>query len=313
MNFLIALQIILPLALIMWLAIAPPHNWLGFIIQVLATAVALVAIALAGLWGFPPWWTPYLYGLLLMVAIVVGLQRRTLKPRPSSWLAWGLVIGFMAFGVVAANIAVHGILGHRPPPLPTVELGMPLREGRYLALNGGSDISINAHLKTMDASVPRFRAYRGNGYAVDFVELGAFGLRAQGIRPSQLNAYYIYGETVTAPCAGQITVAVDGLPDMTVPELDRDNLAGNHVILRCEQADVVLAHFRPGSLAVQRGSQVVVGDRIAEVGNSGASDEPHLHIHAQRPGTEAAPLSGDPLPMRFSGRFLVRNDRITVP
>jgi hypothetical protein len=47
------------------------------------------------------------------------------------------------------------------------------------------------------------------------------------------------------------------------------------------------------------------------VGNSGNSDEPHLHIHAQRPGVLWDPFKGDPLPMRFEGRFLVRNDRIT--
>jgi hypothetical protein len=48
------------------------------------------------------------------------------------------------------------------------------------------------------------------------------------------------------------------------------------------------------------------------VGNSGNTNEPHLHIHVQRP---AAPgrelLSGDPLPIRLSGRFLVRNDRVS--
>jgi murein DD-endopeptidase MepM/ murein hydrolase activator NlpD len=55
---------------------------------------------------------------------------------------------------------------------------------------------------------------------------------------------------------------------------------------------------------------VKVGDRIAEVGNSGASDEPHLHIHAQRPGSSVEPFSGDPLPMRFDGLFLIRGDRV---
>ncbi len=38
--------------------------------------------------------------------------------------------------------------------------------------------------------------------------------------------------------------------------------------------------------------------------------EPHLHIHAQRPGSTIAPLSGEPVPTRFGGRYLVRNDRV---
>jgi CBS domain-containing protein len=36
------------------------------------------------------------------------------------------------------------------------------------------------------------------------------------------------------------------------------------------------------------------------------------HIHAQRPGTADAPLSGSPLPIRFGDRYPVRNARIKV-
>ena len=43
------------------------------------------------------------------------------------------------------------------------------------------------------------------------------------------------------------------------------------------------------------------------VGNSGNTDEPHLHIHAQRPGPASAPLSGDPLFIAFEGGFLALN------
>ena len=109
----------------------------------------------------------------------------------------------------------------------------------------------------------------------------------------------------------EVSGAVDGPPDMRIPEADVTNKGGNHAILRGASVDVVLAHFRLGSLKVTVGEWVEAGQVIAEVGNSGASDEPHLHIHAQRLGTADAPLSGDPLPMRLDGRFLVRNDRVS--
>lgn len=63
--------------------------------------------------------------------------------------------------------------------------------------------------------------------------------------------------------------AVDGLPDMQVPQVDDDNLPGNHVILRCAGADILLGHFRKGSLVVRVGQKLVVGGPIAQVGNSG--------------------------------------------
>ena len=90
-------------------------------------------------------------------------------------------------------------------------------------------------------------------------------------------------------------------------------MAGNHVLVRCMQADVLLGHFKPGSLKVAVGQQVTVSQPIANVGNSGNTGEPHLHVHAQQAGTTEAPLSGNPLPVRFDGRFLVRNDRFSSP
>jgi hypothetical protein len=304
-------QILLPLALIAWLAIAPPRNLLGISLQAVVTAIILFAIARMGVWIFPPWWMPYLYGLLFVVSLFIALQRHNPKRKfPSHWLGWTAIIILTALGVFVGNEAVQSWAGQFPPPITPVDLALPLREGNYLILNGGNDIRINAHLKTLDESVPNFRAYRGQSYGVDLIKIDPFGWRAKGVVPSDPAAYQIYGQSVFAPCSGKVVQAIDGFPDLTIPQTDLVNRTGNHVILRCGHADVVLAHFRPQSLSVRVGMDVQVGDRLAEVGNSGASDEPHLHIHAQRPGTPAAPLSSDPLPMQFAGQFLIRGDRV---
>lgn len=62
-----------------------------------------------------------------------------------------------------------------------MSLAFPLESGRYLVINGGSNISTNAHLETLDAGVPRYRTWRGQSYGVDLVELDGFGLRARGV------------------------------------------------------------------------------------------------------------------------------------
>jgi len=75
---------------------------------------------------------------------------------------------------------------------------------------------------------------------------------------------------------------------------------------------VLLAHLRQGSLRVGQGMRVTTDTVVGLVGNSGNTTEPHLHVHAQRPAAAGRPpLSGDPLPIRLGGRYLVRNDRIT--
>jgi murein DD-endopeptidase MepM/ murein hydrolase activator NlpD len=66
-------------------------------------------------------------------------------------------------------------------------------------------------------------------------------------------------------------------------------------------------------VAVSPGDRLEAGAVVGRVGNSGNTNEPHLHIHAQRPAANDAFLSGDPLPLRLDGRFLVRNDRVRAP
>ena len=55
------------------------------------------------------------------------------------------------------------------------------------------------------------------------------------------------------------------------------------------------------------GEIVTTGDPLGEVGNSGNTSEPHLHIHAERGGEPGVILDGNSVPITIEGRFLVRN------
>jgi murein DD-endopeptidase MepM/ murein hydrolase activator NlpD len=99
---------------------------------------------------------------------------------------------------------------------------------------------------------------------------------------------------------------------MPVPQMDREHMLGNHVIIQCGDFFVILAHFKQGSLVVAKGKTVKTGETLGAIGNSGNSAEPHLHIHAQRDLPAIAPISGEPLALSVGGRFHVRNDRIVV-
>jgi hypothetical protein len=275
----------------------------------------LGAIAFAGLWTVIPWWTPYAYAVLFVLAIALSLARSSARrdapgtgPVTQAALVFYVCAG--GFGLYQAGTALYGRI---PPHEAPIKLAFPLREGRYLIANGGASININAHMRTLDAAVPRFQAWRGQSYGVDIVQLDGFGFRADGLLPSAPKAYRIYGAKVFAPCTGTVVSTTDGVPDMPVPETDRAHMLGNAVILRCGQADVVLAHLRPGSIKPAAGARIDAGALIGEVGNSGNSDEPHLHIHAQTPGSAHQPISGRPIPITFGKAYLVRNDRVDMP
>ena len=314
MNLLFIAQAAVPVALILWMALAPPRSTSGFVIQFAASAACLWAAALLGIWLVPPWWAPWAFGAGLLAAAGLALRRRRplASTGPASPGACAVAIVFTALGVASAY-GIRIAWRSRAVPPAVVNLAFPLGAGRYLVVNGGSGSSTNAHLETLDASEPRFRQWRGQSYGVDLVQLDGLGLRAKGLHPADPRAYRIYGARVLAPCAGRVVLAVDGLPDMRVPETDREHMAGNHVLLRCADADVLIGHLSPGSVQVRVGDAVAAGVWLGAVGNSGNTGEPHLHVHAQRPGPVRAPIGGDPLPIVFDGHFPVRGDRIGSP
>jgi hypothetical protein len=222
----------------------------------------------------------------------------------------GSLVGGGIIATFAVAVLVAAAMARRVPGEHAVDLQFPLRNGIYYVVGGGSVELLNPHLMTLTAE--RFRAYRGQSYGVDPLKLGAFGMRASGVLPGDPARYAIYGDPVYAPCSGTVVQSEDGAPDMPPPQPDRTRMPGNHVLLDCGGAHVLLAHLKPGTVRARPQQRIEAGTFIGVVGNSGNSNEPHLHVHAQRPAAAGRePLSGDPLPMRFNGRYLVRNDRLT--
>lgn len=310
----LAVQIALPLALLVWLALAPLGSVFGFALQAAGIAAFLFALSRVAQWALPVWWVPLLYAALWLAIVGTHLIRShldglpLLPAGPGGWAGAGLALALLGLGGWFGGQALSG---RTPPPVQIVDIANPFGPGRYLVGHGGSNTLVNGHMRTLDPGVERFRPWRGQSYAVDFFGLGPWGLRATGWRPADPAAYAIFGASLRAPCAGTIVRAEGHWPDYEVPDSDQVNRLGNHVILRCGDAEIVFAHMRQGSIGVAPGERVGVGDPLGEVGNSGTSTEPHLHIHAQRPAPEGAPpISGEPLGLRIDGRFLVRGDRL---
>lgn len=307
------MQTLVPAALIMWILVAPQRSVVGFWTQAVSTGLGLLALSLTGLLLFPPWWTPWAMSAALVAVILIAQRRRS---RASLWphkpMAWLITASFSGFALFAANHTRLAVKAAQAPQGPVLDVASPLGAGRYLIVNGGTTTVLNAHSDALDQTIEAHRAFRGTAYGVDLVAIDRLGLRADGIMPSDPARYFIFRMPVVAPCSGKIIAAVDGLQDMRVPQVDQDHLAGNHVIQRCRGLDVLLAHFKQGSVRVRTGQQIAAGTVIAAVGNSGATSEPHLHIHAQEPGDRATPFAGRPVAIRVADRFLVRNMRFTA-
>ena len=132
-----------------------------------------------------------------------------------------------------------------------------------------------------------------------------------------------WGEPIHAPLDGDVVAARDGMPERSriypVLELLRvlragitfrptpehvHRLVGNHVILRHGDVYAVLAHMTTGSVAVEVGQQVRVGDVVGRVGHTGNSSAPHLHVQLMD-GPD--PLTAQGIPCAFREYEVLRD------
>jgi hypothetical protein len=145
-----------------------------------------------------------------------------------------------------------------------------------------------------DFGVEHRRHYSRGHFAWDLVRVDADGRASSGPRPEDHRAF---GQPVLAPAAGVVVQAHGGHPDVAPGAPGKRDEANLVVIEHADGVRSRLLHLRQGSVRVAAGETVAAGQPIAEVGNSGASDAPHLHLHFER----VAAGGEQPLPVQLSG------------
>ena len=226
----------------------------------------------------------YAIVLAYFAALISSLVRKetpAVAPSTAFTMIKFVLAGFFSVGAVA------GVMGWFAPR-DTIELHSPLVNGAYIVGQGGSTVAINYH----HISVPQ-------RYALDIAKLNGFGMRVRGFYPSDLKKYAIFGDEIHAPCDGKAIDSRDSVPDLAPPNATPNLPEGNFVKLDCGGTFVFLAHMRRGSVRVRNGQTIRTGEILGNVGNSGNTTEPHLHMHAERNGVGVA--------MLVDGRWLVRN------
>jgi hypothetical protein len=197
---------------------------------------------------------------LVAAALLVAFPRRRISVAANALLVLGSVF-----------LAVQLVRIHTGPTEP-VTIGVAFADEWYVA-SGGRSTLVNSHW-SLDVQQD----------AIDFVQL-VDGRTYRGDR-SRLESFYIYGDPLLAVADGRVTEAVDSLPDLPVGGRTWEQMAGNRVVLDIGDGRYVLyAHMKQGSLRVQAGDLVRRGQVIGQVGDSGNSDEPHLHLQVQNTPT----------------------------
>lgn len=297
---LLTTQIFLPVFFLIWLWLPRPVDRLAWLMRVVYGASYVAFISVVGRWDFLSTAFAVILPLVFLASAILAYMRVRHHPwnRSASILRPHAFTAAMAVFFLALTARALSGYGYQDT---AVDLAFPLASGTYYIGQGGSATSINYH-----------HTDRSQRYALDIVALNGFGTRAAGMMPKNLANYVIYDREVKSPCTGVAISTHDGIEDNRISETNTGEPAGNHIILACGTARVLLAHLREGSITVQGGEIVTAGETLGRVGNSGNSSEPHLHMHAYLGGTLDY-NAGEGVPMTFGGRFLVRGSTVTIP
>ena len=191
-------------------------------------------------------------GLVLLAALAVVPRRRVYV---ATNVVVALLSGFLALQLVRISV----------PPTDPVVLDSPLA-GEWFVYNGGRSVLLNGHSPN-------------ESNAIDFLRLGANGRTHTGGAGAPLTDYAGFGSPVLAPADGRIVEVADGYAD-TPPGTNGDH--SNTLVVDIGGGRyVVMGHLKQGSVTVEVGDVVRRGQPLAAVGNTGNTNEPHLHLQVQ--------------------------------
>ena len=284
---------------LVWLFKLRDRTHPGWTVWVLACGSIIVFAFLTSPWAFTSYYLRYV--ILVLFAVTTALSyfgTRHSGPHSSAHGSGITVPSILVFLLFAAfdTLAISSYY----PSGKTLDVTLPFRSGTYYVLQGGSSAITNP-----------FHSLGGSRQAMDIVKLNGFGNRADGIAPRTLSAYRIFGEKLYSPCQGSIIRVRDGLPDNSPGNPDTEHPEGNYIALKCARGDILMAHLRHGSIKVAQGDTVSMGQPLAEIGNSGNTLEPHLHIEASTDDRKTLlTINGQSLSINSLIKGQVRSDSI---
>ncbi|WP_075718860.1 M23 family metallopeptidase [Roseburia sp. 499] len=123
------------------------------------------------------------------------------------------------------------------------------------------------------------------------------------IDSDDLYDYGIYLADVYCPVNGTVIDCKDTEEDILPNTEEFESSLGNYIFIEVDETGtyLILSHLEKDSVLVDVGEHVTKGMKIAKVGNSGTTSEPHLHMQHQRnnPLEMKIPVCAEGLPMKI--------------
>jgi len=235
----------------------------------------LLILILAGYWEFFGLWFKRIYWMVSELIIVVDLILKFTSGTSvvSNWY----VIVFLSIIEVfllreLIKIAIV-ILKHEND---FCEIEFPFRDGSYLITDGGnSKVSRLMNYHFYSVIHKKNKTNLSMLFATDIVKTNGTGNR---FFPPENKDYPVFGENLISPVSGLVIKVVNNIDDNVPYSGNYPYNTGNTIVIKNNSRYLLLGHLKKDSIKVNAGDWVKSNEIIAEAGNSGYSERPHLHI-----------------------------------
>jgi peptidase M23-like protein len=159
---------------------------------------------------------------------------------------------------------------------PGQQMSWPLRTvtGDWVAFNttGGY-----YHWTTVVAELGQH--FISQRFAIDAFKIDAGGNSSNPPHSPNKEDYYAWGQDILSAGSGTVVAVEKNKLDQVVGTEDTQNPVGNYVVIRhAQNLYSVYVHMMNSSATVTVGDQIATGQLLGKVGNSGGTDQPHLHF-----------------------------------
>ncbi|HEX9825958.1 MAG TPA: peptidoglycan DD-metalloendopeptidase family protein [Flavobacteriaceae bacterium] len=292
--------IIVPLFLIGIIAFKRLPSILIWVFTILSFGSVIAYLWATVRWEIVSIYFRSIFPILFLIACVIGYKRikkPAISPKKIIMIS-GIVLHVILI-IFFSGLNWFSFRGYITPK-NTINLASPFHNGKQIVLHGGLSPFTNGHFHV-----------KPQNYALDIVGLNNLGMRASSFQGgSDLSDYVIYGQPIYSPLNGTVVAVEDKYDDQTPPTTDIEHLAGNYILIESEGVEILLAHLKRGSIVVKIGDAVTTNTLLGQVGNTGNTSEPHLHIHVEKGGETNTILNGIAVPFTINNQYLVRGDII---
>lgn len=280
----------------------------GSLLPVTITQTVLLLILFSGYWEFPGLRIKRIYlSFLELIILTVFLWKLFAinKTGNSLYLIAVLAIIQLWLIILLAKILIVIFKHDRE----AVEIDFPFKQGNFLITDGGnSRISRLMNYHFFSAVHMKKKTNLSMLFATDIVKIKN---SESNYLPPRNEDYPIFGEKVFSPLSGVVVKVENGIEDNIPYSGHYPYNTGNTVVIQEGNYYMLLGHLKKDSIRFRTGDKISANDLIAEAGNSGYSERPHIHIQLIKSLTENF-WKGTGISIEYKKKNLYKNRLIKI-